>query len=88
MSRHAKPDRCPRCNAANFDIEVGFTKPNIVCRNGCEPFQSGQDAAPYFLHAQNVAGKTWKDFVTHVWTGGRPGQGRLVETGVHNRRRR
>lgn len=80
MNRHARLDRCPRCNAAYFDIKVGFTKPVIVCQNGCAEFSSGRDAEPYFGHAQNTKGKTWKDFVTHMWVKTQSGKDRLVET--------
>jgi hypothetical protein len=65
-SRHARPNRCPHCNAATFTVKVGFTKPQFVCDNGCSEWSNGRSGQPYLEHARNYNGggaEMWVKFV-------------------------
>jgi len=62
-TRHSKPDRCPRCNAAKFTVVRGFVKPRFVCGNGCT-WEHGRDGGPFLTHAANFKpGETASDYV-------------------------
>jgi hypothetical protein len=77
MTRHARPNRCPRCNAATFSVCVGFTKPEFRCDNGCNVWSSGTDGEPYLKHARNYCVGGAKSWVAFVWNGKE-----LVATGL------
>ena len=79
MTRHARPNRCPRCHAATFSVRVGLTKPQFDCDNGCSFWSSGQRGWPYLEHARNYNGGGAENWVEFVWKGGD-----LVATGLRS----
>jgi hypothetical protein len=70
MTRHKRPNRCPYCNAATFRVEIGFTKPQFACDNGCSGWSSGLKGEPYLEHARNYSGGGPERWVEYIWRNG------------------